>query len=654
MIDNITTQRALIRTLRGSTATFGSFNGGDFDETEFERHLSTNGMAIAACWDCTRKLQARFFAGDYPAAVEASLQAQQMLWASPAFIEMAEAHFYGALSHAASYDASGPGQYDAHGQALAAHRNQLAIWAEICPENFENRALLVDAEIARIERRELDAERLYDAAIRSARENEFVQNEALANELAARFYAGRGFEKIARAYLRDARDGYRQWGADGKVRQLEAQYPYLIDDNRSSDSARTVQTPVEQLDLSTVLQVSRAVQGETDLDTLIETVMRLSLEHAGAERGLLILPQGNDSRIEAEARSSEDRVTVDLRHRSVGVRDLPQPILQYIQRTRERVIVQDASRANELADDEYVRRRGVRSVLCIPLLKQSRLVGILYLENSLTSGAFTPARVALLEVLASDAAISLENARLYRDLQERETRVRRLIDANIIGIFIWHADGRVFDANDEFLHIIGHDREELIAGRLRWTDFTLPENRPRDLRILEDLKAGGEVKATERGLLRKDGTRVSVLTGGTMFEGVPNEGVAFIVDLTEQRRAEEALRERERESHLILDTIPGLVATLNSSGEVDAVNQELVAFCGQPLEVMKAWGTNGTVHPDDLPHMGPIFSKAIASGEPYDLESRIRRFYEVYRWLQVRGSASRFHRADRPVVRATR
>ena len=130
-------------------------------------------------------------------------------------------------SHAASCGAASPDEDRQHLEALTAHHRQLEDWAEKCPENFENRALLVGAEIARIEGRELDAERLYEAAIQSARENEFVQNEALANELAARFYAGRGFETIAQAYLRNARYGYLRWGADGKVRQLDEAYPHL-------------------------------------------------------------------------------------------------------------------------------------------------------------------------------------------------------------------------------------------------------------------------------------------------------------------------------------------------------------------------------------------------------------------------------------------
>jgi len=378
------------------------------------------------------------------------------------------------------------------------------------------------------------------------------------------------------------------------------------------------------------------VSGETDLEKLIATVMRLGLEHAGAERGLLILPSGDAHRIEAAAWVGDEGVTVALHQAAVTAADLPESVFHYVLRTRETVLLHDASSGGSFSDD-YVRRHHARSLLCMPLLKQGRLLGLIYLENNAASGVFTPGRVALLKLLASEAAILIESARLYRDVQEREVRLRRLIDANIIGIFIWHADGRVFDANDEFLRIIGQDREELVSGRLRWTDFTLPENRERDLRVLEELSAGGGAKATERELLRKDGTRVPVLTGGTMFEGVPDEGVAFVADLTERRRAEQVLRERERESRLILETIPGLVATLNPSGEVDAINHELVAFCGQPLEAMKEWGTNGTVHPEDLSHIVPLFTRAIASGEPYDFEARVRRFDGVYRWLQVRG-----------------
>ena len=223
----------------------------EFDELRFERHLASDpALALPECWYWIRKLQARFFAGDYAAAVDASLKAQRLLWTSPSFFETAEYHFYSALSHAASCDSASADQQQQHFEALAAHHRQLEVWAENCPENFENRAALVGAEIARIEGRELDAERLYEQAIRSAHANGFVHNEALANELAARFYAARGFEKIAHAYLRDARYCYLRWGADGKVRQLDELYPHLREEEPVPGPTSTIGAPVEHLDLA--------------------------------------------------------------------------------------------------------------------------------------------------------------------------------------------------------------------------------------------------------------------------------------------------------------------------------------------------------------------------------------------------------------------
>ena len=170
-------------------------------------------------------------------------------------------------------------------------------WVENCPENFENRAALVGAEIARIEGRVLDAEQLYQKAIHSAQANGFVHNEALTDELAARFYAARGFEDIARLYLRKARYGYLRWGADGKVRQLEEMYPDLRAEEPAPGPTSTIATPVKHLDLATVIKVSQAVSSEIVLEKLIHTLMSTAIEQAGAERGLLILPRGDELHI---------------------------------------------------------------------------------------------------------------------------------------------------------------------------------------------------------------------------------------------------------------------------------------------------------------------------------------------------------------------
>jgi predicted ATPase len=304
IVDIIIGQVGFIRTLRGLTPRFGCFNHEGFDELQFERHLESSPVfSLPDFWYRVRKTQARFLAGDYASAVDASLSAQQLLWTSPSQFETAEFRFYGALSHAASWDSAPADQRQLHFEALAVHHRQLEVWAENCPENFENRVALVGAEIARIEDRALDAERLYEQAIRSARVNGFVHNEAVANELTARFYAARGFDTVADAYLRKARYCYLRWGAAGKVRQLDELYPQLREEVITGPTS-TIGTPVEHLDLATVIKVSQTVSGEIVLEKLIDRLMRTAIEHAGAERGLLILPRALGLRVAAEATTS--------------------------------------------------------------------------------------------------------------------------------------------------------------------------------------------------------------------------------------------------------------------------------------------------------------------------------------------------------------
>src|ERR1700675_3667207 len=247
VIDITASQLGLIRTLRGLTPKFGSFDDGQFDELGIERRFARSPHLAHASRYWIRKLQARFFAGEYAAAVEASSRAQSLLWTVVSHFETAEYDFYGGLSRAASCDSAPAGEQRQHLEALASHHKQLQAWADNCPDNFENRAALVGAEIARIEGRALDAERLYEQAIHSAQANGFIHNEALAYELAARFYAARGFETIARVYLQDSRYGYLRWGADGKVRQLDRLYPSLAAPKADGPTAN-IGPSVPQLD----------------------------------------------------------------------------------------------------------------------------------------------------------------------------------------------------------------------------------------------------------------------------------------------------------------------------------------------------------------------------------------------------------------------
>jgi PAS domain S-box-containing protein len=234
-----------------------------------------------------------------------------------------------------------------------------------------------------------------------------------------------------------------------------------------------------------------------------------------------------------------------------------------------------------ISDRHNICQKQARSVLCLPLVKQAKLIGVLYLENKLASHVFTPARISVLELLASQAAISLENARLYNDLQEREAKIRRLVDSNIVGIVIWDVQGRIIDANKAFLDMVGYAQEDLVSGRLRWTELTPAEWRDADEQIIAELKAVGTLQPREKEYLRKDGSRVPVLVARALFEWKPDEGVSFVIDMTDRKRAEEKLRASERR---LLDARMELahVTRVTTLGELTAsiaheVNQPLAA-----------------------------------------------------------------------------
>ena len=281
---------------------------------------------------------------------------------------------------------------------------------------------------------------------------------------------------------------------------------------------------IQQMDVATVVKASQAVSSEIELPRLIETLMKIALQNAGADRGLLIRSRHNDFWIEAEGRPNGDGFAVVIGRAPVSGPDCPEALLRYAIRTQKTLILDDASRSDQFGDDDYVRRRHPRSILCLPLMKQGKLAGLLYFENSLASHAFTPDRVAVLEVLAAQAAISLENTQLYSDLQEREARIRRLVDSNIIGILFWDTNGNISYANEAFLRMTGYALPDLVSGTVGWKDMTPAEYHASDEQRVDQLRSSGQLPPREKEFFRKDGSRVPVLIGTALLAGVLRRG----------------------------------------------------------------------------------------------------------------------------------
>jgi PAS domain S-box-containing protein len=604
--DVIVSQQRFILCLRGRTANFSTFSDAEFDETSFENQLTDGRMPNMVCWYWILKLQARFLSGDYDAANRAAEKAQALLWSTEAFIESANYYFYRALMIAALIDAPNQGsdtpplqpslpsantsarramglERQTEGiKTVKEHLERLREWSESCPETFRDKYTLVSAEVARMEGRELDAMRLYEQATRAARENRFVQNEGIANELAARFYAARGFDTIAHMYLVNARHCYFRWGANGKVRQLEQLHPSLQEDLAPRQTS-LVATPAQHLDLAAVIKVSQAISGEIILEKLINQLMRIALEQAGAERGLLILARGNEQRIEAgeallhqglmaQAVSERGKITVHFSSSLVSAHDtsvyqLPESLLRYVVRTRKSVTLADATVQNLFSQDEYIERNRPRSVFCLPLIRQGKLTGILYLENNLTPGVFTPNRLATFELIASQAAISLEQARLYAELaranEDLQTEIgeRRWAEAALkkseqqLQDIIDHTSALV-TVKDLDLHylLVNREHERVYAHRYQIrgkTDYDfLPGEVAETIRANDRLVIEtGKPIQFELTIPMAHGERHYVVVKFPLRDGTgkPYAVCGISTDITERKRAEEQQREAQTE-----------------------------------------------------------------------------------------------------------
>ncbi|MCU1339069.1 MAG: hypothetical protein JWO19_4650, partial [Bryobacterales bacterium] len=628
-----------IATMQGRPATFPTSSDALFDEATFETQLTGERRSLVISWYWILKLKARFLSGDYAEALAAADKLKPLLSAAAAQIQLLYYFYYSALTVAACFDDATADQQQGWRELLTAHGEQLREWAENYPPTFADKHALVSAEIARLENQDADAMRLYEQAIHLAREQGFVQNEGLAHELAARYCLARGLETAGYAYLRSARNCYDRWGALGKVKQLDERYP-RVHEERTPTSSATIGQPLGQLDVDTVVKASQALSSEIVLPNLIETLMRIAVEHAGAERGLLILLRGDEPQIEAEATTVHGTTQVTVRQTAVTPSDLLQSALHYVIRTRERVVLDDASVGSLYSEDDYVRQKRPRSVLCLPIVKQTKLVGAFYLENNLTPCAFTPERIEVLELLASQAAISLENANLYSDLQRSQAFLAQGQAISHTGSFGWGVRRETLYWSEETYNIFEQDRAfkptlELVFQRIH------PDDRDLVQQTLDHASAEKTDFDIEHRLLMPDGRvkHIHVLARALKAWSRNLDFVGAVTDVTAAKQTEEALRASERSFRLIVDSIPGLTCTMTAEGEVELVNQQILDYTGKALGELKDWGP--LIHPDDRALMISAWSRSVQTGQPYDIEHRILRADGVYRWFQVRSQPLR-------------
>ncbi|UJR85236.1 ATP-binding protein [Sandaracinus amylolyticus] len=543
------------------------------------------------------ELVARYLRGDYEGAAIAAARARARLGAVLGFLLVPECRFYAALADTTVLDSPTdrePDEGDGAARVPVAVRDDLEALealADSQAETFGPRAALIAAEIARVEGRELDAERGYEDAVRGARAAGILHVEAISCEVAARFHRRRGLDTIADAYLVQAHDLYELWGARAKAHALAITLPAL---------ARRDERMRECPDVSGVLKASQAVTGALLLPDLHARLLEVAVESAGAQRGCLALVTAHGLAL-AAARGHGANAFGEL-DRPIRASSLPLSVCDAAVRTRRAVMIADASGPHRYTFDPYFTAGQRRSVLCLPILRDDRATAILYLENDLVPGAFSASQLAVLDVLASQAAVSLENARLYSGLrqenaerraaetrlQEREALLHAIFDNSTALITVKDLDGRFTLANRRFAELVGlepaqvvgktdaHLFAESVAEQMRELDRRVV----REDRVLESDDViphadGVHQYITERCPLRDENGAITAIC-------------TISTDVTSRQRAHEALQRSMSLVEAALESTADGILVVDTEGRIVRFNRRFISMWRVPEELLTA------------------------------------------------------------------
>lgn len=435
--------------LSGKTESLNKFNNETMDDGEFLKLCIEHGNLFVTCLYQIMRAEVFFLYERFEDGLKDLLDANASIGYIAGEEALAEHNFYYSLILCAMYKDASKEDRIKYMEQVKSNQKQMKIWAESCSENFLHKYLLVEAEIGRIEYKNWKAAKLYDESIQEARKNEFVQNEAIANELAAKFWLKKKNYRFAQNYFLEAYNCYEGWGAIRKCEDLREKYPNFITEqkipydfsktlsgtmsistqtgNGSSTQLHTTNT----LDLQSVLKSSSAISGEIKIESLLNKIMSIVIENAGAQRGVLLLKKDKKLYVEAEGSISSEEVSVMTNIPIEQFADIASSVVYYVERTKENRVLINAANDEKFNKDLYISKNQIKSILCAPIMKQGELTGVFYLENNLSTGAFTADRLQVVNVLSSQAAISIDNALLYANMEQKvKDRTKELAETN--------------------------------------------------------------------------------------------------------------------------------------------------------------------------------------------------------------------------------
>jgi len=487
--------------------------------------------------------------GDIDGALKWGEDARKCLEAVAGQIFVSQYYFYHSLALLAAASGVVGRNRRRYVKRITSHQKHLRNFARHAPDNFQHQYLLIEAGLAAVGGELEKAMIHFDGAITRAGRNGFLQDEAIANETAGRIWLEAGNAEIAGIFLARARRSYQRWGAAAKVEQMETRHPHLVEgsgEGAPSDAFTKETAPIrtdaemtdiDSIDAMSMIQAAQAISGEIELDRLVDQLVRLSIEIAGAQKGLLLLKKEGRYIVEAAGIAKEDGIAVSRSREPVSLH-APQSVIQFVVRTGETLLLEDASEQDLFSDDPYMVRHAPKSVICLPVMHQHRLTAVMYLENNLSGRMFTARHREILKVIAAQAAISINHAMLYEALRSAENRLSNILSSANEGFLAIDVRAVITDVNPEMCRILGRKRESLIGMDY----FDLLDHQGAYM-VQEQLalRRQGQKGAYDIVFTRPEGTRVECLVKAVPMMDRSGEFIgsfAMITDITERKRAE--------------------------------------------------------------------------------------------------------------------